>query len=200
MWSEFRLRKLKAYRTAKSKGEVDEDIIDFLDFINSLPDFVTLSSCSGRIAVIDTPEFGKKLETEFLGKWHGEVEVQAVIEAAKKSKKYAWLIQYPPIIHIACRDFKSAERLLAISNNAGFRRSGLISFKNIVVEVSSLERIELPIAYAGKMLVDSDYLRMVVEFANKKLREGKRRLERLEEELKNLASGNSGLPERNDAN
>ncbi len=181
---EFKERKLEGYRRAKERREIDEDIVDLLDFINSLDSFVTLSSCSGRIAVIDTPDFGNKVECKFLGKWHSEVEVEDVLNTAVRCEKLAWLIQYPPIIHIACRDLESAKRLIAIANNSGFRRSGIISLKNLVVEVSSLERIELPIALSGKLLVSKEYLELVVSLANEKLKRGKEKLKRFEIALK----------------
>ena len=176
----LKIKKLEGYKKAKEKGEVDEDIIPLLDFINSLDFFVTLSSCSGRIAVVDLPNFGNKIECKFLGKWHKPVKLKDVLDSATKCKNLAWLIQYPPIIHIACKDLESAKKLIAIANNSGFKRSGIISLKNLVVEVSSLERIELPIAKNGKLLVDEDYLSLVIDLANEKLRRGKEKLKRFE--------------------
>lgn len=183
-WKEFRKRKLKSYEIAKSEKDVDEDIIPLLDLINSKDDFVTLSSCSGRIAVIDIPEFGDKINSEFLGKWHDEVYVDDIIKAAKKGKKTTWLITYPPIIHVACSNLASAERLMNMANNAGFRRSGLISLKKFVVEISSLERLELPIAISGEMILDDKVIKIMVNFANKKLLRGKEKLDKLKELIK----------------
>ena len=84
VWFEFKRRKLEGYIEAKEKNEVDEDIVPLLDLINSFEDFVTLSSCSGRIAVIDMPEFGDKVEATFLGKWHRCVSYEEVFEAVKR--------------------------------------------------------------------------------------------------------------------
>jgi tRNA wybutosine-synthesizing protein 3 len=183
-WQSFKQKKLRGYRKAKLRGEVDRDIISLLDFINSMPDFVTLSSCSGRIALIDSPEFGDKKEAVFLGKWHEPAEVGEVKKAAMLGRRETWLIQYPPILHVSCRDMRSAEKLLVTANNSGFRRSGLISLKNLVVEISSLERIELPLALNGKIIVDDHYLGLTVDLANKKLLRGKERLKKLEENLR----------------
>ncbi|MEM1999010.1 MAG: hypothetical protein QW127_04310, partial [Archaeoglobaceae archaeon] len=57
--------------------------------------------------------------------------------------------------------------------------SGVISFRNLVVEIASLERIETPIAIDGRLVVDESYLRTVVEIANLKLRKSKEKIERL---------------------
>ncbi|MET1124540.1 MAG: hypothetical protein ABWW66_04655 [Archaeoglobaceae archaeon] len=171
--------KLASYLEAKERGEIDHDIVEVLDFINSLPNYVTLSSCSGRIAVVDTPKVGDKAAARFAGKWHREVSVEEVEEAAKTCESVGWLIQYPPIIHVACRSIEDARFLLEIANNAGFRRSGVISLKNLIVEISSLERMELPVSVEGELLVDRDYLELVVKFANEKLRRGKEKVKRL---------------------
>lgn len=187
MWIEFRRRRLEGYIEAKKRNEVDEDIIPLLDLINSFEDFVTLSSCSGRIAVMDMPEFGDKVEAKFLGKWHRCVSFDEVFEAIKKGKQTTWLMMFPPIIHVACRDLESAEKLMAIANNAGLRRSGLISLKHNVVEMNSLERLEAPVAVKGRMIVGEEGLRAMVEFANKKLKRSKEKLKRLYDLLLRLS-------------
>ena len=93
---------------------------------------------------------------------------------------------FPPIIHVACRDLNSAEKLMTIANNAGLRRSGLISLKHNVVEINSLERLEAPVAVKGRMIVGEDGLEVMVEFANKKLKRSKEKLKRLYELLLRL--------------
>lgn len=187
MWKEYKLKKLQSYKEAKARGEVDNDIIPLLDVINERSEFVTLSSCSGRIAVLDLQNFGDKLGAEFLGKWHDHADYSEIKKAAQKSRKFAWLILYPPILHIACRDLEAAKKLLNVANNAGFRRSGLISLKNLVVEISSLERLELPIAKNGELLVSDKYLELVTEIANEKLRSGKVKLAKLFELIKSFS-------------
>ncbi|MEM0351319.1 MAG: hypothetical protein QXR27_04875 [Archaeoglobaceae archaeon] len=182
-WEWYRNKKIEGYKNALRKGEIDEDLIALLEKINSIESYVTLSSCSGRIAVVDLDEFGEKLNSEFLGKWHRPVSFEEVLSAILKAKRETWLIQYPPIIHVACKDLNSARNLLNLANNSGFRRSGIISLENIVVEIASLERLELPVALKGEILLDMDYLRIAVSFANKKLEKGKEKLKRLERAL-----------------
>lgn len=178
MWEEYRKKKLNGFLRAKNRGDIDPDILELLETINSLREYITLSSCSGRIAVLDMPEIGDKKSARFLGKWHAEIELEDVINAAMRSKSWGWLIQYPPILHIACKTLDDAEKLMNAANEAGFRRAGIISLKNRVVEISSLERIELPVSFSGELVVSRDYLASVVDFANKKLIRGKERLER----------------------
>ncbi|MEM3146584.1 MAG: hypothetical protein QXY94_03445 [Archaeoglobaceae archaeon] len=178
-WEDYKRRRLETLEKEIREGKIDEDILPLLEIINSFEPYVTLSSCSGRIAVIDLEEFGKKLNSKFLGKWHRFVSFEEVLESAKNCKRQGWFIQFPPIVHVACKNLCSAEKLLAIANAAGFRRSGVISFRNLVVEIASLERIETPIAIDGRVVVDESYLRTVVEIANLKLRKSKEKIERL---------------------
>ena len=178
-WVEYRRRKLERYISAKECGEVDEDLIPLLDLINSLDCFVTTSSCSGRIGVLDMPNFGDKVEAKFLGKWHKPVEFEDVLKVLKEGERVVWLIMYPPILHVACKDSSHAEILMSIANNSGFRRCGVISIKNWVVELTSLERLEVPVAVNGEIIIDEKALRVIVEFANRKLVRGKEKLKRL---------------------
>ena len=186
MWTEFRRSRLEGYRKAKERGEVDEDIIPLLDLINSFDDFVTLSSCSGRIAVMDMPKFGDKVEAIFLGKWHRRVSLDEVLDAVRRGRRTTWLIMFPPIIHVACRNLESAEVLMKIANDSGFRRSGLISLKHNVIEINSLERLEAPVAVDGRMLFNYEGLKVTVELANEKLERSKSKLKRLYDSLLRL--------------
>jgi tRNA wybutosine-synthesizing protein 3 len=184
MWASFRRKRLDGYLKAKEKGEIDADIIPLLDLINSFEHFVTLSSCSGRIAVMDVPSSGDKLNSVFLGKWHQPVGLAEVKSAAEKCKWIAWLMQNPPILHVACTNLHWAKRLMNAANEAGFRRSGLISLNHYVVEIASLERLEMPIGEKGKLLVNDDYLSFSIRHANEKLLKGKEKLKKLHQQIK----------------
>ncbi|MDK2795409.1 MAG: tRNA wybutosine-synthesizing protein 3 [Archaeoglobaceae archaeon] len=186
MWPNYKKEKIECYEKAKKEGKVDEDIIPLLDKINEKENYVTLSSCSGRIAVIDLNCFGDKKSSEFLGKWHNFAKFEEVLDCAFKCRRQGWLIQYPPILHVACKDLSSAKNLMVIANESGFRRSGIISLQNYVVEIASLERMELPVVVDGKMIVERDYLRIAVDIANEKLKKGKIKLRRLEEFITSL--------------
>ena len=175
VWAEYRKRKLEGYKRARS--EVDKDILPLLELINSVEDYVTLSSCSGRIAVMDMPDFGNKLESVFIGKWHRPVEFEEALDAVRKGCKTTWLIMFPPIIHVACRDLVAAEKLMKTANEAGFRRCGIISLRNNVVEIASLERVEVPVAVCGNPVVDEDALRRLWTLRIRSLRGVKINLE-----------------------
>ncbi|WP_290900607.1 hypothetical protein [Ferroglobus sp.] len=179
MWEKFREEKLSEFKRA----EVDEEIRDLLELINSVEVFVTLSSCAGRIAVMDMPSFGEKLESVFLGKWHSPPDFDEVLKAVKRGRKTTWLMMHPPIVHVACRDLESAEKILSVAKKAGFRRSGLISFKKLVVEIASPERLEVVVSENGKM-ADENFLKINYEYAVKKLLRSRERMKKFEMEFK----------------
>ncbi len=183
-WEEFREEKYRKYQRVKESGEVDEDIITLLDLLNSSDRFVTLSSCSGRIGVLDTPQPGDKLNSTFLGKWHHTIEPHRVLEAAKKGKQTVWLITNPPILHIACKDLEIAEELMEMANESRFSSSGIISLKKNIVEVTSHESMEVPVFSRSTLLIDETSVGTVVELANQKLKKSKEKLVNLERILK----------------
>ena len=187
-WEEFRRRNLEKLERAKRSGEVDEDIIQLLDLINSFDCYVTTSSCSGRIVLIETPKLGDKLMARFLGKWHRTVSSDEILGSLKNFESNVWLISDPPILHIACRDLVCARELMRIANDSGFRRCCLISLSRPTVEVMSFERLEAPLAVNGKIVVSEEYVKILTEFANEKLLRGKEKLERFKFKLSRKSS------------
>lgn len=182
-WEEFRRRNLEKLERAKRSGEVDEDIIQLLDLINSFECYVTTSSCSGRIVLIEVPEIGDKLRARFLGKWHRTVSSEEILRCLRNFESNVWLISDPPILHIACSDLECARNLMRIANDSGFRRCCLISLSRPTVEVTSFERLEAPLAVNGKIVVSEEYVKILAEFANEKLLRGKDKLERFKAKL-----------------
>ncbi|ADC64908.1 Protein of unknown function DUF207 [Ferroglobus placidus DSM 10642] len=179
MWEKFREEKLSEFKRA----DVDEEIRELLETINSVEIFVTLSSCAGRIVVMDMPSFGEKLESVFLGKWHSPPDFDEVLDAVRRGRETTWLMMHPPIVHVACRDLKVAEKLLSVAKKAGFRRSGVISFKKLVVEIASPERLEAVVSVKGK-IADEEFLKVNYEYAVKKLLKSRERMKKFEKVFK----------------
>ncbi|MDK2384676.1 MAG: hypothetical protein QI199_07715, partial [Candidatus Korarchaeota archaeon] len=74
---------------------------------------------------------------------------------------------------------------LDIARRAGFKHSGILSSseKGVLVELRTGIRIAAPVKRGGAMLVSPEGLRSLVDMANRAVSEGRRRLERLREEL-----------------
>uniref|UniRef100_A0A7C3YCY4 tRNA(Phe) 7-((3-amino-3-carboxypropyl)-4-demethylwyosine(37)-N(4))-methyltransferase n=1 Tax=Geoglobus ahangari TaxID=113653 RepID=A0A7C3YCY4_9EURY len=171
-WKKFRETVLSRYRQA----DIDVEIKPVLDIINASESFVTLSSCAGRIVVMDMPNFGDKKNSVFLGKWHQPPEFSEVMEAILKGQRQTWFMMHPPIIHVACRSLFDAFDLLEIAKRSGFRRSGLISQKKFAIEIASQERVEMLVAENGELLMNEKALKRNFELSVEKLKKSRERI------------------------
>ncbi|NJD98923.1 hypothetical protein E3E26_03850 [Thermococcus sp. LS1] len=185
----FELQREKAMaglKEALEQGKVDEDIIPLLEKINSLENYFTTSSCSGRISVMEMPEFGDKINAVWLGKWHREVELGEVLEAIKKhSSGQLWFMVRSPILHVSARTLEDAVKLLNLAIGLGFKYSNIksVSHKKLVVEIRSTERMDVPLGEDGELWVDEEYIARIVEMGNAQVRRFKAKLKRLEENV-----------------
>jgi len=178
----------KLYTIDKSrKGSIDKPILQLIEYINSLNNYYTTSSCSGRIYLFT--EANKKPDVKWLYMSHEKVNAKKIIEVLKDKlpKQRIWLKQENLILHVACRTVDDANKILNIARNIGFRRSGIIADANIIiVEICSTESIDVPVAKKGKLLVSTEYLKFIVKIANQKFMKGREKLKRLEEEIRKI--------------
>ncbi|ALV63557.1 tRNA methylase [Thermococcus sp. 2319x1] len=180
------MKALESLEEALEKDLVDKDIIPLLEKINSFENYFTTSSCSGRISVMQIPDFGDKVNAVWLGKWHREVGLEEVLEAiGKHSEGMLWFMLHSPILHVSAKTLKDAVELLNLAISCGFKHSNIksISHKKLVVEIRSTERMDVPIGRDGEFWVSEDYLRRIVEIANLQLRRAKEKLKTLENEI-----------------
>lgn len=173
-------------RPDKSKiGEIDKNIRQICSLINSREEYYTASSCSGRIVLLEA-ETAKKDEAKWLFVSHSETDFDSVNEKLNSSSD-VWLRQEGAILHICCRDLKSAEKLVNLFRNAGFKRAGIISANNrFVVEIISSEHLCAPVIKKGRRIADEEYLKILVSEANQKIRQNREKLEKLKTELRKL--------------
>jgi len=163
------------------KQSVDKNIRQIVDFLNSLHNYYTTSSCSGRVMLIEMPEKGRKKESEWMFVSHEKATADSIKKAlSKKTKNEVWLRQEGAIMHVCCRSMEDAQRLLSIVREQGFKRSGMISVHNrIMVEIMSTECISAIVAKNGKVPVDDNYIKILAASANSSMALNKRRIERL---------------------
>ncbi|MDD5192985.1 MAG: hypothetical protein PHF67_00190 [Candidatus Nanoarchaeia archaeon] len=167
-----------------SIGDTDEKIKSLCDKINSMKDYYTTSSCSGRITLVK--DNTKKLPGLFLWRTHektsfGELKLQ--LENSKFAKDDSGIVyfkQEPCLLVVSCRNSESQKKLFDIARNNGWKKSGIISTdKRLIIELISAENISLPIINNGEVLVDDNYLKFLVKEANKKLELTWKKIEKL---------------------
>ena len=164
-----------------SIGKWDRRIKPLCEKINSLDDFYTTSSCSGRVILMIQQE--KKENDLFLKVWHDKISFNELKKTLNELSKRKEIIKFklePPIIHIACRDLKKATEMLEKAKYIGFKRSSILTCdRNIVIEINTSERMEFPIIKDGKILVDEEFLRLIVKISNEKLEKAWEKIQKL---------------------
>ncbi|XP_077882624.1 tRNA wybutosine-synthesizing protein 3 homolog isoform X3 [Ictidomys tridecemlineatus] len=138
------------------KGSVDEDVIELVQLLNAREQFFTTSSCAGRILLLD-----------------GMV-------ALKKANGDAVFKFEPFVLHVQCRQLQDAQMLHSVAIDSGFRNSGITVGKRgkIMLAVRSTHGLEVPLSHKGKLMVTEEYIEFLLNIANQKMEENKKRIER----------------------
>ncbi len=163
-------------------GEWDKKIAELCDKVNKKTNYYTTSSCSGRIILLKSSE--EKQPNAFLFRSHNKISFQELKKALEKIK-YEGLVEFQQtscIMHIACLSLQDAQELVDKAKLAGWKRSGIMSGgKRFMVELHSTENMSFPIMNNRTLLVDDNFLKLVVEIANNKLERVWKKIERLKE-------------------
>jgi len=169
---------------SKKKG-IDKEIKPLIDFINSLDNYYTTSSCSGRIVLL-VKKSDKKQDNSWLFCSHSKVNFNQIKNRLKKLPKYPiWFKQESAILHICCKTIEDAQYLVDIARYAGFKRTGIQSTrKKVNVEIGSSDVIDAIIAEKGGLLITEDYFKVLIREANKKLEKNKGKIKRFYKEIK----------------
>lgn len=168
------------------QGFIDEDIIPLLTIINNDKRYETTSSCSGRITLMRGV---KKGESSWVFKKHQIVEAKDIFSELQKLEDNETLrfIYEPIIIHMKCKTFEDASNLLSLLHTNGIKKSGMISVKNLLIEINDTGKME---TILNKDL-SYEYIELLVNEANRRLTKTKGKIKFLEELFeKNLEKEN----------
>ncbi len=182
---QFTRRKLSVLlkKDKSSIGKWDKPILKLCKKINQSKDYYTTSSCSGRILLMIDQE--KKSKNLFLYSSHKLVtfkEIKHTLENIPKNKNIKFKLD-PCIIHLACKDFECANKLLEIARNTGWKKSGILSYnksKRIIIELNGTGKLEFPIISKNKILINDKFLKVVVNQSNQKLKHSWKLINNLE--------------------
>ena len=164
------------------KNEWDEKIKKLCDKINSLEDYYTTSSCSGRaILMIEQDRKDKNL---FVSVYHDRILLKQLREdlaiALKKNQNIKFKLE-PCILHVACRTLEDAENIYNKAKLAGWKKSGIIGMKNgTSVELNGTDRLEFPVIRGNRILVDDEFLKIITDESGKKLEKNWIKIKKLE--------------------
>jgi tRNA wybutosine-synthesizing protein 3 len=167
------------------KGRVDDEIKKIVDKINNKNNFCTTSSCAGRITLLER-KTSKKTDAKWIYSSHLPVKFEEIKEHLK-SKSDVWLMQESCIIHVFCRTLEDADKFLIACREAGFKRSGIIAMKNkIMIESMGNEKVETIVIKNGNVLVDDEYLKILIDECNKRMNKNREKMELFKKTLNNI--------------
>ncbi|AIJ05213.1 hypothetical protein JH146_0363 [Methanocaldococcus bathoardescens] len=187
---EDKKRTLMNLELAIREGLVDEEIIPILNKINEIDNYYTTSSCIGRVGIMEIPKYkNPKLYSRWLGKWHHYATYDEMFDALKERKEgYIVFVMNSPILHIACKDIESAKKMLELAIHSGLKASSIksVSDKRVIVEILTTYKVDAPIGEDGKIFVDNDYLKFLLDYSNSKLKKAREILMRWADRLDEL--------------
>ena len=176
-----RKKSILSKKDKSSKQCWDKKIIPLCEKINKFEDYYTTSSCSGRVVIMI--DQNKKQEKLFLKVYHDLINFGQLKKDLNKinKKQLIKFKQEPCIIHIACKNLEDAKMLLKKSRDAGWKRSGIITLSNdkYILELMSTEKLEFPVVSEGKLLVNDEFLELVVKKSNENLKKSWMKIEKL---------------------
>jgi len=121
----------------------------------------------------------KKVSGMFHFVSHDAVSLEEFIKNIPRKGNFKFK-QESPIVHIVCKSPEDAEKMLKKSQETGWKRSAIISFgNNIVAELIGTEKLDFPLIKNGKLLVSEEFLKIILEKANKNLEKGWKKIEKL---------------------
>ena len=178
-----------AKKDKSSMQQIDEKIRILCEKINQRKDYFTTSSCSGRIVLLADEE--KKLPGLFLYRTHNKINLKNFKKILQDTTKIAQgtilFKQEPALLVVACKNKENQWKLFSEARNNGWKKSGILSMdKKNLIELFATEHISFPIIKNKKILVDDNFLKILVKKANENLKKTWEKIKRLEELLEEL--------------
>ena len=201
-------------RDRSPKGSLDAPIVDLVHLLNSAKDYVTTSSCSGRIALFAQDEH------RWLYVVHSQCDFNDVADTlrayytqrhvvgggSKANNKLVVLMKTEPfILHVMCRNVSSAQALLQTARLAGFRESGISVGKNkIICAVRTTgNSMEVPLTESlicsGTESTGNQYLKFLVDYSNSLFNKNAERISVFQDKIRAeyIMKNSRESPERN---
>ncbi len=183
LWGERKQLMFRRMLEDVEVGYLDPDIYDLLLLLFNRQESFPVSSCSGRITLVDAPMPWHRRGSTVVFKKHvavEELEIEPLVRQPPVSR--LWLVVTGPILHVSALTLREASTLLKVARGAGMKHSGILSITRRGIYLELKTGVRLTIMLRGGSCV-CEHLAEVVKVANEALAEGKSRLRRLYEEL-----------------
>ncbi len=167
------------------KGSIDERIINLCNIVNLRKDMFTLSTCSGRVCVLEKSK-GKK-DARWLYTTHHFADLNDIWKVLSNysGNKFIEFRQESSIIHVAAADIDVAKKIMHAGKMASFNIVGIIGISSkVTVELICDVQLLAPVYDKGELLVDKNYVSYLVEKANQNQKISWSSIEKLEKNIK----------------
>lgn len=148
-WADYKKTRKKLLEKAIADGKVDELIIPLLLNIYKGKNILTLSSCVGRVVLLEFDYKGRKKTANFYRKWHRKVEAEEVELALSEhtGERMLWFKVEPFILHVAAKTIKDAGEFLEKVRSVGVKRGGIQTVKKekITIEIQGNNQMIVPV-------------------------------------------------------
>ncbi|KAF5209746.1 hypothetical protein E0198_004057 [Clavispora lusitaniae] len=189
---------------ASPKGTIDELCLPIINVINSHPDMVTTSSCSGRVSVFlegkkSDHQIGAKgnegrwlfvtHEPSDLEKWYEQVDFVYGSDMDTSSGTRYILFKFEPLIlHVKCRDLKTANLLFSTAMGCGFRETGIGSNNIVGIRISIKLDVPIGMLQGDKLmsLVSKEYLELITRLSYDRFTENFRKMDQLKKSIADM--------------
>jgi len=189
LWMTWRSESFRRFREDVEIGYVDTDLVNFIYKVFNTRNFFTISSCSGRITLIDAIFPWMRDESYIVFKKHAPISLEEVIPVLSvKPLHRLWLIVSGPIFHFVAKSITAAQILVNEVRKCGFKHSGIISIRvdGIVVEIISGTWTSFLLKDGDELVIHPNSLSRILEISNTILLEGKKRIECLYDEIERI--------------
>lgn len=192
---------------ASPKGTIDHLCIPIIESINSHPDMVTTSLCSGRVSVFlegnkkDSTQIGAKgnegrwlfvsHEPEKLPGWYNSIEFEFdELSPVSQDTRYILYKFEPLILHVKCRDLATANLLYLTAMGCGFRETGIGS--NNIVGIRISIKLDVPIGHLQEeryiLVVPKTYLELITKLSLDRFEENFRKMAQLKASIEQMGT------------
>lgn len=181
-------RAVAAKMDLSNKGTVDDGVLELVEFLNNSPDYMTTSSCSGRVVLVGKSTKSPSVESgdekvikagsSMMLVQHDPLasadvlmaEINKCVEISADTHQAVSLKFEPFILHVLCKNEDAARRLLHVAFTSGFKNSGITIGRQskMVLAVRSTLCLELPIIHCGELLVTPRYVEFLTSAVNEK--------------------------------
>ncbi|MCA9496723.1 MAG: hypothetical protein KC589_07275 [Nanoarchaeota archaeon] len=168
------------------KSSIDERVKLLCDVINQRDDMFSLSSCSGRVCLLEISDEGKK-DSNWLIVSHDLADFLDFYKNfdSYNGEKRIYFKQESCIMHICVKNIDIAKELIHIARESGFNHAGIISLRKITVELICDVSISTLI-YDKKKLIDEGYMKVLIKEGNKNQKLSWSAIEKLKNKITKL--------------